>query len=67
MKASLDCRDGWCPLYLRGRRLEPDRPGLSVVANPAIQSSGIVSQVYWRRHWHHHHCWWRHGYRHCWW
>ena len=31
----------------------------------AIQSSGTVSQVYWRRHWHRH-CWWRHGYRHCW-
>jgi hypothetical protein len=34
---------------------------------PAIQSSGVVSEVYWRRHWHHHHhCWWRHGHRHCW-
>ena len=34
---------------------------------PAAHSE-IVSQVYWRRHWHHHrHCWWRHGYRHCWW
>ena len=28
---------------------------------PAIQSSGVVSQVYWRRH-----CAWRHGHRHCW-
>jgi len=33
---------------------------------PAAQSSGIVSQVYWRRQWHHRHCR-RHGYRHCWW
>jgi len=32
---------------------------------PAIQSSGVVSQVYWRRHWHRH-CAWRHGHRHCW-
>ena len=31
---------------------------------PAAQSSGIVSQVYWRHH--HRHCAWRHGYRHCW-
>ena len=32
---------------------------------PAAKSSAVVSQVYWRRHWHRH-CWWRHGYRHCW-
>ena len=31
---------------------------------PAAQSSGIVSQVYWRHH--HRHCAWRHGYRRCW-
>ena len=40
-------------------------PVSGVIANPAAQSSEIVSQVYWRHH-HHHHCAWHHGHRHCW-
>jgi len=30
---------------------------------PAVQSSGIVSQAYWRHR--HCRCWWRWGHRHC--
>jgi hypothetical protein len=38
--------------------------GAAAKLAPTIQSSGVVSQVYWR-HWHRH-CAWRHGHRHCW-
>jgi hypothetical protein len=30
----------------------------------AASDAGTLTPVYYR--WHHHHCWWRHGYRHCW-
>ena len=36
--------------------------GAGAKVAPTAQSSGVVSQVYWR----HRHCAWRHHHRHCW-